>query len=284
MSGLRALAAELLGTPVVDAVALSGGDICQAALVRTADGSKAFVKSRAGVPRGFFATEAGGLRWLADGGAPVPAVLGVDERGLALSWHPPRRPERAAAARLGRDLARLHGSGAPAFGTPAPGATGAWLGTLPVPSSPHDTAAGHLAARLRDAADRAALTPADRAAVEELCARLPALLGPVEPPARLHGDLWSGNVLWQRTGRTLLIDPAAHGGHREADLAMLALFGAPHLGVIVAAYQELAPLAAGWQARVALHQLHPLLVHAALFGGGYGARAGAVAKDYLAPR
>ena len=90
-----------------------------------------------------------------------------------------------------------------------------------------------------------------------------------EPPARLHGDLWSGNVLWT-ADEAVLIDPAAHGGHREADLAMLALFGAPHLERVLAAYDEAAPLADGWRERVPLHQVHPLLLHAVLFGGSYG--------------
>ncbi|WP_371814099.1 fructosamine kinase family protein [Phycicoccus sp. HDW14] len=89
-----------------------------------------------------------------------------------------------------------------------------------------------------------------------------------EPPARLHGDLWSGNVVWTREG-AVLIDPAAHGGHREADLAMLDLFGAPELDRVLAAYDEAAPLADGWRDRVLLHQVHPLLVHAVLFGGSY---------------
>jgi fructosamine-3-kinase len=74
-------------------------------------------------------------------------------------------------------------------------------------------------------------------------------------------------------GTAWVIDPAAHGGHRETDLAMLALFGAPHLDRTLAAYHEHRPLAAGWRERVALHQLHPLLVHAVLFGGSYGRRA-----------
>jgi fructosamine-3-kinase len=77
-----------------------------------------------------------------------------------------------------------------------------------------------------------------------------------------------------------LIDPAAYGGHRETDLAMLDLFGAPHLGRILAAYDEATPLAEGWRDRVALHQLYPLLAHAVMFGGGYGARADAVARRY----
>ncbi|WP_410050134.1 fructosamine kinase family protein [Actinomadura sp. CNU-125] len=125
-----------------------------------------------------------------------------------------------------------------------------------------------LAPFLRRAAPH--LTDGDVRLVERIMDAAEALAGPSEPPARIHGDLWSGNVRW--TGdRALLIDPAAHGGHRETDLAMLALFGTPLLDRILAAYDEAAPLADGWRARVPLHQLHPLLVHVALFGGSYRA-------------
>jgi fructosamine-3-kinase len=110
--------------------------------------------------------------------------------------------------------------------------------------------------------------------------RIGELAGPPEPPARTHGDLWSGNVFWSG-GKGWLIDPAAHGGHRETDLAMLALFGAPFLDEILAAYQAVTPLAGGWRARVPLHQLHPLLVHACLYGETYGAQAGAAARAAL---
>jgi fructosamine-3-kinase len=78
----------------------------------------------------------------------------------------------------------------------------------------------------------------------------------------------------------VLIDPAAHGGHREADLAMLALFGCPHLERVVGAYAEAQPLAEGWRERVALHQVHPLLLHAVLFGGSYAAQAVRAARRY----
>jgi fructosamine-3-kinase len=111
--------------------------------------------------------------------------------------------------------------------------------------------------------------------VERVCARIEDLCGPPEPPARLHGDLWSGNVL----GR-YLIDPAAYGGHREVDLAMLQLFGSPPPRFF-AAYEEVAPLADGWRDRVDLYQLLPLLVHAELFGGGYGAQAERAARRYV---
>ncbi|MGH3670040.1 MAG: fructosamine kinase family protein, partial [Pseudonocardiaceae bacterium] len=128
------------------------------------------------------------------------------------------------------------------------------------------------------AADRGALDNAGAAAVYRVCDQISELAGPVEPPARLHGDLWSGNVHAGADGQAWLLDPAAHGGHRETDLAMLTLFGCPHLERLLAGYSARSPLAPGWQQRVPLHQLFPLLVHAVLFGGGYGARAAAAAR------
>lgn len=107
------------------------------------------------------------------------------------------------------------------------------------------------------------------------------LAGPAEPPARLHGDLWSGNILWGPGERVWVIDPAAHGGHRESDLAMLALFGLPYLETVIDAYDDAHPLAPGWRQRRALHQLWPLLVHAVLFGREYAAQAGSAARSLL---
>src|SRR5262249_59432515 len=104
--------------------------------------------------------------------------------------------------------------------------------------------------------DAGGLLPADAALIEAVADRISDLAGPAEPPSRIHGDCWSGNVLWSG-GQGWLIDPAAHGGHRETDLAMLALFGAPFLDRILACYQEVRPLAAGGRGRVPLHQLHP---------------------------
>lgn len=126
---------------------------------------------------------------------------------------------------------------------------------------------------LRLAYDSGAIS--DRSLFERVCNKI-ADDAP-EPPSRIHGDLWSGNVVWTGQGAHL-IDPAAHGGHRETDLAMLALFGLPQLERVLAAYDEAHPLAAGWRERVGLHQLHPLLVHVVLFGGSYVGRAVAVAE------
>ena len=104
--------------------------------------------------------------------------------------------------------------------------------------------------------------------------------GLAEPPARLHGDLWSGNVITDSRGQPVLIDPAVYGGHREVDLAMLALFGglSPR---VVAAYEARTPLAAGWQARTRLWQIYPLLVHTVLFRGSYVDAAEAAMRAYL---
>jgi fructosamine-3-kinase len=131
----------------------------------------------------------------------------------------------------------------------------------------------------RRAIDAGALDPRAAGQVDRLAARLPDRAGPPEPPARVHGDLWSGNVHVGEGGEPWLVDPAAYGGHREVDLAMLALFG-PLPAPAVAAYDEAFPLAPGWRDRLALWQLEPLLVHAALFGGGYGAAARSVLDRY----
>ena len=129
------------------------------------------------------------------------------------------------------------------------------------------------------ARERGALSRAGAEMVERVCERLADLCGPPEPPARLHGDLWGGNVMADAQGQPWLIDPSSYGGHREIDLAMLRLFGAPSESLF-SAYEEAAPLADGWEERVGLYQLLPLLVHALLFGGSYRASAEHTAMRY----
>ncbi len=258
---------------------IPGGDICRAWRVALDDGRIAFAKTLAGV-HDIFDAEARSLAWLADGGAPVPAVLGVRDDVLVLDWLPAGAPSVAAAARLGRELAAVHASGADRFGAPWPGFAGRLrLANEPAADWAEFFAATRLLPLVRQAADRGALDSSQAGLLDRLAHRLADLAGPPEPPARLHGDLWSGNLLWTDE-RVWLIDPAAYGGHRETDLAMLDLFGTPHLDRIVAAYAEVTPLADGWRDRVGLHQLHPLLAHTVMFGGGYGARAAAVARRY----
>jgi fructosamine-3-kinase len=274
-------AEELLGTAVVATAPISGGDVCVATKLRLSDGSTAVMKTLNNAPAGFFASEAAGLRWLSDaGGAGVPEVLATDDGCLILRWVEPGRPSADAASAFGRALAVTHRAGAPIYG----GEDDGFIARLPLLNKAAPTWAEFFAQRrllpyLRLAADRDRIAAEDVQRVESVVARLGDLV-PEEPPARLHGDLWNGNVLWGTEQRVWMIDPAAHGGHRETDLAMLALFGLPHLPRVLDAYAEVSPLADGWQDRAGIHQLFPLLVHACLFGGGYGARAGAAAARY----
>ncbi|MFR9800347.1 fructosamine kinase family protein [Streptomyces sp. MS06] len=281
--GPAAAAARLTGRAVSAERPLS------AALAQvTLDGGRTVVVKRADDPRAVRA-EAAGLRWLADAGTVrVPFVHGHDERWLVSDRVPGGPPGAQAAARFGRDLAALHAAGAPAFGAPPPGGPrDAAIGLAPlrnVPGTdwPHWYAEHRVLPYLRSAVDAGTLLPAEAAVVERVCDRLPGLAGEPEPPARLHGDLWNGNVLWGADGHVRLIDPAAHGGHRETDLAMLHLFGCPYLEQVLDGYRHAAPLADGWRERIGLHQLFPLLVHTVLFGRGYAEQALAAARAALA--
>ncbi len=259
-----------------DARRLGGGYINEAWRVTLQDGSEAFVKSGPETIPGEYAVEAAGLAWLSEPGlVRTPGVLEVAQDYLALEWIEPGRLSEAGAAELGRGLAGTHAAGAESFGAPpgAPAETG--FGSLRLPNGPADDwptfyAERRLLPLAAIAHGRGSLSASGASMIEGVCSRLAGLCGPAEPPARLHGDLWSGNVMADSSGRAWLIDPSAYGGHREMDLAMLRLFGAPSERIFEA-YEDVAPLAEGWEERVELCQLAPLLVHAALFGGSYGA-------------
>ena len=283
MTSLEEAVASATGREVASLARVGGGDINDAYAATLEDGARAFVKTRGDAPAGEFTAEAAALRWLAEpGGLGVPEVLGVLDtdglpRVLALEWLEPGGARDEAD--LGRGLATIHAAGASSFG----GATDLRIGPLSLPNDPADPWAAFYADRrlrplLAPARDRGALSSSGVAAVEQVCDRMAELAGPPEPPARLHGDLWTGNVLWSQ-GRPYLIDPLAYGGHREVDLAMLRLFGSPGPRFL-AAYEETSPLAPGHEARVPLYQLFPLLVHAVLFGGSYGGSVEQAARRY----
>jgi fructosamine-3-kinase len=280
--------AQALGEEVAGLEPVAGGSLNAAYRATLAGGARVFVKTADDAAPGAYAAEAAGLRWLAeaqrDGGPPVPEVLAVDaDRWIAVAWVD--GGGRLDGPALGRGLAALHRAGAPRAGALPPGRDAYVLGPLALPNDETDDwpafyAASRLLPLTRMAADRGALDTAGVRAVEAVCERIADLAGPPEPAARLHGDLWGGNVHTGADGRPWLIDPAAYGGHREVDLAMLSLFGSqpPSFG---AAYDEVWPRAAGHEDRVALYQLLPLLVHAVLFGGGYGASARRAAERYV---
>lgn len=252
------------------------------------DRARVFVKTSTHAAPGAYAAEAAGLRWLAEPAAlPLPEVLAVADdpagpRFLALSWIEPGAPNPVADERLGRGLAQLHQAGAETFGGPDDTLR---IGPIELPNEPAlDWPSFYAERRLlplaRLAQDRAALTDPTPALLDTLCERLPQLAGPPEPPARVHGDLWGGNVMTAVDGTPWLIDPAAHGGHRELDLAMLRLFGGPSQRCFDA-YDEATPLADGAHERIALWQLAPLLLHATLFGTAYAAQVEQTLRRYV---
>ncbi|MDI1461717.1 fructosamine kinase family protein [Catellatospora sp. KI3] len=255
---------------------VDGGSICHTSRLTFDDGESVFAKSwpenTGAAPDGFFAAEAHGLRWLAEPEAvPVPEVLVETPELLGMAWVEHGSPTARGAEEFGRGLAALHRAGAPAFGAPWPGFHGsAPMDNTQVEGAWHEWyGRRRLAAYLKLSVDRGALEAADTARVERVLAGLDRI-GADEPPARIHGDLWTGNLLWDADGRCWLVDPAAHGGHRETDLAYLGLWGgAPHLDRILAAYAEVSPLAEGWRERVPLHQLSMYLLHTALFGAAF---------------
>ena len=259
-----------LGVPIDGVRSLRGGDINEAWKVTLKDGRSVFVKTHERADPEMFLRESEGLAWLAEANAlRVPDVLAVSASFLALEFIEPGPRARDFDERLGGGLAALHRHGAEGFG---------WRENNFIGSLPQDN--GHepdwasfyvhrrLEPQLRMAEERGLATGAMKKGFARLFERIEAFLGSAEPAARLHGDLWSGNCHVAEDGSPVLIDPAVYGGHREMDLAMMKLFGG-FSDRVFAAYDEAWPLAEGWQERIPLHQLYPLMVHVNLFGGSY---------------
>jgi fructosamine-3-kinase len=263
-----------LGARVVSRRAVSGGDINQAHALDLDDGRVVFAKTNRDAEPAMFPAEARGLAWLGEPGVlRVPRVLAVDPAFLVLEHIQTGRRRPDFDEVLGRGLAALHRFGAPGFGLDHDN----FIGRLPQPNRPAPTwAAFYRAQRLEPqlqlATDAGIASDRLRRDGARLLDVLEDRVGPPEPPARLHGDLWGGNLLVDERGEPCLIDPAVSGGHRELDLAMMRLFGGFGARVFDA-YHEAWPPAPGHEERVPLYQLYFLLVHVNLFGGSYLASA-----------
>ncbi len=279
--------ASATGGRVVEMSVVHGGDTAAAFRIELASGVVLFAKTHVAPPAGFFTTEAWGLEWLRSSGAVrVPRVVAASDGDggqpafLALEWIDATGHGDSDEASFGRQLALLHAAGAPCYGREDRRTTG----SLGLPNEPHAVWADFVAdCRFRPLAriarERRALPSHTIDRLERLAQTLHRF-DDGSPPARLHGDLWAGNRIVDRTGASWLVDPAAHGGHREFDLAMMRLFGGFGSGVFEG-YVDAHPLAAGWLDRVELHQIAPLVVHAIKFGGGYVDAATRAIDRYL---
>ena len=285
---MNPLLRELLeGYRVLGVRPVAGGDINQAYRVDTPDGP-VFAKCHARPQPDMFARESASLRILRDNageGLSVPEVLAETSHGLVLEWIDPGRGRPGTESDFGFGLAGVYRVRGAAFGG-LDGELAGYLGSVEVDLSPGtDWVEFFFVRRICALAERAVaqgvLSPAALPLLDRLAARASELCGPPEPPALLHGDLWAGNRMVDSSGGNWIIDPASHWGHREYDLAMMRLFGGFGAEAF-AAYEEAFPLAEGWRSRIRWYQLPPLLVHAILFGGGYGDSALAVLSDYAA--
>jgi fructosamine-3-kinase len=278
-----------LGSRIVKTRSVAGGDINEAARIELSDGRRAFVKTNLSAPRGMFPAEARGLRWLSEAGAlrlpEVYAVCREDATGqaayLVLEWIEPGSPSAGFDENLGRGLAQLHRAHAPHFGFDSDN----FIGSLPQDNGceanwPEFFWKRRLLPQVKRAVSAQRLDISTERSFEKLSHCLTELFPVTEPPARLHGDLWGGNLHTDSSGLPCLIDPAVYGGHREMDLGMMRLFGgfSPR---VFAAYAESFPIAPGFEERLALLQLYPLLVHVNLFGGGYATSVKKAVAHYV---
>lgn len=249
------------------------------------------------------AFEAAGLRALKEaetdgGGARVATVVQATESLIETEFINVVEPTKEAAWEFGRRLAATHAH-CPAdervFGQAPEGVAVGKMGQAPlalVPAGSPSRSWGEFYAEDRilpyipAALKNGSMPTYGVDVIETLCERLRDGVFDVPQPkmveseaALLHGDLWSGNLVWSDDGVTL-IDPACHGGHAESDLAQLTVFGAPFSQDIYDGYDEVSHLADGWQERIALHRLHMVMVHAAIYGGEYGSAAIITASMY----
>jgi fructosamine-3-kinase len=253
--------------------ALGGGSINQAFRLRTSIGDYFLKYNFAAKYPLMFETESRGLRLIADTQTiGVPGVISSGTAGeysyLLLTYISPGPQIREYWEDFALRLAQLHRNYGKAFGLDHDN----YVGSLPQLNDQHPDWASFFAEQRLEVQAKLAFDAGliDRQTLKRfsnLYSRLSSIF-PVEPPCLIHGDLWNGNYLTDDEGRACLIDPAVYYGHREMDIGMSKLFGGFHFN-FYAAYTKAWPLEPGWQARVDICNLYPLMVHVNLFGGSY---------------
>lgn len=259
---------------------VGGGCINHGARLSATTGASFFLKTNRQAPVDLFLQEAAGLRALQVPGGPyIPEPFLSGQDFLLMEDLSPSAPILNYWATLGRQLAALHACSSPQFGFPHHN----YLGSTPQPNpwtkdGYQFFAESRLLFQARRAAHSGLLSASDADRVEALARRLPELV-PSQPASLIHGDLWSGNVICNRTGMPALIDPAVHYGWAEAELGMTALFGG-FPAAFYQAYLEARPLQPGWRERFPVYNLYHLLNHLNLFGVGYLAEVIQILRRY----
>lgn len=262
---------------------LHGGDINQAYCLH---GDKKYflkVNDSERYP-GMFAKEAAGLSELSGScSLKVPGIIKYgtvrQQQYLLLEWIEGGNADSDTWENFGAGIARMHQRSQPYFGWKEDN----YIGSLPQINRQHDSwpvffTLCRIMPLVRLSFDKGSFTQTDVVHAEKVCQKLDQLFT-TEPPSLLHGDLWSGNFMITDTGNVSIYDPAVYYGHREMDIGMTQLFGGfdEHF---YQSYNDVYPLEHGWQGRLPLTQLYPLLVHAVLFGGHYIDAARAIIRNF----
>lgn len=270
-----------LDDTIVSGQSVAGGDINQAQKLTLGSGRTAFLKWNETAPEGMFDTEAQGLEMLqtADTNLFIPRVLALSDNYLLLEWVDEGNGDENASFEFGIQLARLHQKSQPTFGLGHDN----YIGKLRQSNTKHSNwpdffALERIEPQIKLGIETNKLTRSILFKVEQLYKKLGALF-PQEQPALLHGDLWSGNYMFTKLGRTSIYDPAVYYGHREMDIAMTRLFGGFSEN-FYEGYNSEFPLEDGIESRVNLCNLYPVLVHANLFGGSYCRQAEHIINHY----
>lgn len=265
----------LLGKQVTaEALHYAGGGCINKAVHVQTDAGAFFIKwNNLQAYPGMFEAEQKGLDLLrASCTLHIPKVFGIINSGtmayLVMEYVKPGRKSRQFWERFGSGLAAMHRCSGAYFGLDHIN----YIGSLPQFNKPCTTwPEFFLSQRLRPQLDLAVKNgnlPSSLQHELDKLAKAMEIWFPAEPPALLHGDLWSGNYLAGDPEETYLIDPAVYFGHREMDLAMTRLFGGFD-PLFYEAYQDAYPLGEDWKSRIDICNLYPLLVHVNLFGGTY---------------
>jgi len=261
--------------------AVHGGDINKSGQIILDNGAKYFIKWNSGADSSMFSKEANGLKILseAESGLKIPDIHHHSETFLVMEWLTEVSEPKDSSYHFGRQLALLHKNASDHFGLDHDN----FIGKLHQSNNSHSNWADFFAIeriepQIQMAVENDKIDRSLFKTVQKLYGKLGRIF-PRENPSLLHGDLWSGNYMFVDNGNTAIYDPAVYYGHREMDISMTRLFGG-FSEKFYKGYEDEFPLKQGFEDRIKLYNLYPILVHANLFGGSYSRQAEQIIQHY----